>query len=67
MEDTAIEALDARINNLIQLCETLREENYTLRQAEAHARHAHQHSLEKNQQIQSRLETLLVRLKATEE
>lgn len=66
MEAPDIKQIEEDIDTLIQICESLREENYTLRQTHAHALAERDRYKERGQQVQSKLETLLVRLKAIE-
>lgn len=67
MENSAVEQLGDQLERLIHICDNLRKENYTLRQAHAHAVAERDKYQKKTQLVQARIEHLLVKLRAIEE
>lgn len=67
MNDERFNALDQKVDALIELCASMKQENQLLR-ANEHNWHSERHQLlENNKLAKSRLESVLGRLKAIEE
>ena len=66
MEEVDLKTLEFRVNELIQLCERLREENRSLRAQQAHLTAERATLIEKNEQARSQVEGILTRLKSLE-
>ncbi|MBI4356814.1 MAG: hypothetical protein HY559_02925 [Gammaproteobacteria bacterium] len=63
MNESMIQQINQSIDDLIQTCETLRKENYTLRQMQKKAESKHSKLLGKQHTAQAKLESLLLKLK----
>jgi uncharacterized protein (TIGR02449 family) len=61
-----VEALAARVDELIEACEQLRQENRVLRKQLTTIAAERAGLVEKNAQVQSRVEAMISRLKAME-
>ena len=66
MHDTRIDALHGKVDALIELCGSLREENQLLKANEKGLRTECRQLLEKNRAVKQRLQAILMRLKALE-
>ena len=66
MGKSDLQALEAKIDALIQLCEQLVEENQTLRENQANLMSERAALLEKNTLARTRIEAMIARLKSME-
>lgn len=64
--DQDFKVLEARIDDLIQLCQQLKAENQALRAQQASLMTERAALLEKNETARSRIETMILRLKSME-
>lgn len=66
MSEVDLSALEARIDELIRLCDALSEENLALREQQAHLLAERSALIEKSELARSRVEAMIARLKAME-
>ncbi|MYA67923.1 MAG: TIGR02449 family protein [Gammaproteobacteria bacterium] len=66
MDDNRIDALHGKVDDLIDLCGKLRQENQRLKVNEQDLRSERRQLLEKNREAKQRLQSILMRLKAME-
>jgi cell division protein ZapB len=62
-----IAVLEKRVDDLIRLCDQLREENRVLRESQESLNAERAALLEKNEKARSRIEAMISRLKAMEQ
>ena len=67
MEDADLNALTAKIDQLIRLAEQLRAENQQLRSSERQWREERAHLIEQNELARHTVESMISRLKALEQ
>lgn len=67
MNDERFNTLDQKIDALIELCTTMKRENQLLRAKEHNWQSERQQLLENNKLAKTRLESVLNRLKSTEQ
>lgn len=60
-------AVTARVEQLLEVCRRLREENHSLRQSQEHLVAERAALMTRNEQARSRVETMIVRLKSLEQ
>lgn len=63
MNESMIQQIHTRIDELISLCETLRKENYVLHQLQAKSETKYSKLVNKQETAQTKLESLLLKLK----
>ncbi|MEH6551847.1 MAG: TIGR02449 family protein [Pseudomonadales bacterium] len=66
MEDPKFNALEQKIDTLIELCDKLYHENTLLKSSQSTWLRERAHLREKNEQARSRVEAMIARLKALE-
>lgn len=66
MADPQFKALTRKVDDLIQLCEQLNEENRVLKSETINWRHEREQLIEKTEMARSRVESMITRLKALE-
>ncbi|MFZ2288860.1 MAG: TIGR02449 family protein [Halopseudomonas yangmingensis] len=66
MDQSDITALAARVNQLIDLCLHLQQQNQHLLSQERHWREERQQLIEKNDLARQKVEAMIIRLKALE-
>ena len=66
MADPQLKALTYKIDDLIQLCEQLDKENRALKSEAVNWRHEREQLIEKTELARTRVESMIVRLKALE-
>ncbi len=64
MDNTQIEKLSAKVDELITICEELKQENQLLRSSEHGMREERSVLIEKNELARSKVEAMISRLKA---
>lgn len=64
MSDDGFESLNAKVDDLIDFCTEMKRENQLLKANASSWQAERRQLLQKNQQAKSRLESILVRLKA---
>jgi len=67
MTEDQFNMLDDKINALIALCTTMKQENQLLRASQHNWQNERQQLLENNRQAKARLESVLSRLRAMEQ
>lgn len=67
MSDTSFNTLEGKVDELIQLCNDMKEENQLLRNDKHNWENERKSLVEKNQLARSRLEKVLQRLKTLEQ
>ena len=67
MSDTSFNALEGKVDALIQLCDDMKKENQLLRDDKHSWEHERKTLIEKNQLARTRLEKVLQRLKSLEQ
>ena len=67
MSDTSFNALEGKVDELIQLCNKMKKENQLLRDDKNNWENERKSLVEKNQLARTRLEKLLQRLKSLEQ
>lgn len=65
--EEALAAIDARVDRLLQLCRTLQDENRSLRHSQEQLANERAQLLARNEQARSRVEAMILRLKALEQ
>jgi cell division protein ZapB len=65
--DHDLKTLEFRVDELIQLCHQLKNENQALRQQHSQLAAERTHLLEKNELARSRIEAMILRLKSMEQ
>lgn len=66
MADSALQALEARIDELVALCQNLDRENRRLKAENSDWRREREDLLQKNELARSKLEAMIARLRAME-
>lgn len=66
MADSALQALEARIDELVALCHELNRENRRLKSENSGWRHEREDLLQKNELARSKVEAMIARLRAME-
>ena len=64
MSDDSFQSLNLKVDQLIDLCAEMKRENQALKANESSWQNERKQLLEKNREAKSRLESILVRLKA---
>lgn len=67
MSEPSFKSLEEKVDALIQLCESMKRENQTLREKERHWQVERHNLLSKNQLARTRLEKVLDRLKSLQQ
>lgn len=65
-ENTGLEALEARVDTLIEMLDRLKSENAALRKQQAGLRQERAMLIEKNEQAEARVKSIIARLSALE-
>jgi cell division protein ZapB len=63
---TELESLESQLQELLELCERLKSENYSLRDQQENLSGERAALIEKNEQARSRIEAMITRLKGME-
>jgi cell division protein ZapB len=66
-QEETLAAIGTRVEQLLELCRRLREENYSLRQSQEQLVSERATLLTRNEQARARVETMIVRLKSLEQ
>jgi len=66
MADSALQALESRIDELVSLCQNLDRENRRLKAESSNWRREREDLLQKNELARSKVEALIARLRAME-
>lgn len=67
MSDDSFQTLNAKVDDLIDLCAEMKRENQALKANENNWQSERKQLLEKNREAKSKLESILVRLKAMDQ
>ena len=65
--EVELKALEARLDDLVGVVDTLKEENHSLRQRQDALTAERSQLLQKNEQVRARVESMINRLKAMEQ
>jgi cell division protein ZapB len=65
--EVELKALEVRLDDLVRVVDTLKEENYSLRQRQDALTTERSQLLQKNEQVRARVESMINRLKAMEQ
>lgn len=65
--EVELKALEVRLDDLVRVVDTLKEENYSLRQRQDALTAERSQLLQKNEQVRARVESMINRLKAMEQ
>lgn len=63
MNEPIIQQIEQSIDELVEICDHLRKENYALRQAQSKNTTQYSRLVEKQQTVQAKIESMLLRLK----
>lgn len=67
MSDESFQTLNAKVDDLIDLCAEMKRENQALKANESNWQSERKQLLERNKEAKSKLESILVRLKAMDQ
>jgi cell division protein ZapB len=65
--EQSLQAIDARVDRLLELCRTLQEENRSLRHSQEQLANERAQLIARNEQARSRVEAMILRLKSLEQ
>jgi len=67
MTEDSFQSLNSKVDDLINLCAQMKKENQLLKASESSLQAERQQLLERNKEAKSKLESVLVRLKAMDQ
>lgn len=67
MTEDSFQSLNSKVDDLIELCAEMKRENQMLKANESNWRSERKQLIERNQEAKSKLESILVRLKAMDQ